>query len=111
MGSLTSRPELPQVRQQPVFIAMPSSPVQTVAPPPAVSEAPAAPNPETSATGSNSNSTAPAEGTGNEEAQRLAREDNLLRRSRGRLGTVLTGFGGLLSDTVRGAARKTLLGE
>ena len=29
---------------------------------------------------------------------RLAREDNLLRRSRGRMGTVLTGLGGILSQ-------------
>lgn len=39
-----------------------------------------------------------------------SRTESLLRRSRGQLGTVLTGFKGFL-DTVQTTARKTLLGE
>ncbi|PJB71426.1 MAG: hypothetical protein CO093_05115 [Alphaproteobacteria bacterium CG_4_9_14_3_um_filter_47_13] len=101
MGSLTSRPEIPQV-QQPVIYTIPAAPI------------PAAPMATTSTTPIadhiDQNNTIP-ESAGNEEAQRLAREDNLLRRSRGRLGTVLTGFSGLLSQTVTSQNRKTLLGE
>lgn len=39
-----------------------------------------------------------------------AREQNLLRRSRGRLGTILTGFRGVLAPSSI-SAKKTLLGE
>lgn len=87
MGSLTSRPELPQV-QQPVIISGPSPSV--FAPPP--TSAGAAPEPA------------------DEQATQKAREESLLQRSRGRIGTVLTGFNGILSQTVT-PARKTLLGE
>ncbi len=44
----------------------------------------------------------------------IARGDSLLRRSRGRFGTVLTGFRGFLSsksDAPSDNGRKTLLGE
>lgn len=37
--------------------------------------------------------------------------ENLLRRNRSRLGTVLTSFRGILSQNDLSAARKTLLGE
>jgi hypothetical protein len=41
-----------------------------------------------------------------------ARTENLLRRSRGRLGTILTGFRGFLdSNKDQSTKRKTLLGE
>ena len=41
-----------------------------------------------------------------------ARTENLLRRSRGRLGTILTGFRGFLdSSKDQSSERKTLLGE
>lgn len=40
-----------------------------------------------------------------------AREKTLLRRARGRLGTIATGLSGFLSDNNAGEARKTLLGE
>ena len=39
------------------------------------------------------------------------REKNLLSRSRSRLGTVLTGFRGILAPKDTDAQRKTLLGE
>ncbi len=40
-----------------------------------------------------------------------SREQTLLRRARGRLGTIATGLSGFLSDGHSGEARKTLLGE
>jgi len=40
-----------------------------------------------------------------------ARSESLLRRNRGRLGTILTGFNGVLSDKTSTTQRKTLLGE
>lgn len=39
------------------------------------------------------------------------RAENLLRRNRSRLGTVLTSFRGVLSQNDLSASRKTLLGE
>lgn len=52
-------------------------------------------------------------GPSEDQIRAEVREESLLRRSRGRLGTVFTGFQGLLSevDTPNTAARKTLLGE
>ncbi|MFN3826923.1 MAG: hypothetical protein ACK4NR_04785 [Micavibrio sp.] len=47
---------------------------------------------------------------GDESIKTQARQANLLDRRRGRLGTVLTSFRGLLNDAV-GSPRKTLLGE
>ncbi|MCB9996624.1 MAG: hypothetical protein H6869_09330 [Rhodospirillales bacterium] len=109
MGSLASRPQIPQVQQQPVIVTIPAADYYS---------APAATSSSTASTASNQGAadtsaatdTAAETGTGSEEATRLAREDNLLRRSRGRLGTVLTGFSGVLSQAAR-AGRKTLLGE
>lgn len=40
-----------------------------------------------------------------------AREDSLLRRARGRLGTVATSLQGFLSEGDKSEKRKTLLGE
>lgn len=49
----------------------------------------------------------------NSEIESEARTENLLRRSRGRFGTILTGFRGFLntSDSAQSSGRKTLLGE
>ena len=93
MGSLTSRPELPQA-QQPVIYTLPST-----APPAAVT--PPAP----------ADSNAPGPAPTDDEVAAQAREQSLLQRSRGRLGTVLTGLNGILSQAVSPGARKTLLGE
>lgn len=48
-----------------------------------------------------------------EEMAAETRQENLLRRSRGTLGTILTGFRGFLnpSDEATSGGRKTLLGE
>ena len=47
------------------------------------------------------------------EQQAEARRQSLLRRSRGRLGTIISGFSGVLSpqDNDQSSGRKTLLGE
>ena len=47
----------------------------------------------------------------NEEETLQQRAENVLKRSRSRLGTVLTGFKGVLSQGDLVAPRKTLLGE
>ncbi len=91
MGSLASRPKVPDV-----------APVQYVYVPTSTYTAPAA----TSDSSSGTTTPAPTE----EEVKATARTNNLLDRRRGRLGTVLTSFRGLLNDTV-GGARRTLLGE
>ncbi len=46
-----------------------------------------------------------------EEETLKQRAENVLKRSRSRLGTVLTGFKGVLSQSDLVAPRKTLLGE
>ena len=47
----------------------------------------------------------------NEDETLQQRAENILKRSRSRLGTVLTGFKGVLSQGDLVAPRKTLLGE
>jgi hypothetical protein len=59
---------------------------------------------------------APAGGTTNNNdnetpATEEQREKNLLSRSRSRLGTILTGFRGILAPSENESQRKTLLGE
>ena len=53
------------------------------------------------------------ESASEEDIREDVRQESLLRRSRGRLGTVFTGFRGLLSESANSAdtTRKTLLGE
>jgi len=46
-----------------------------------------------------------------EPTQAEQREKNLLSRSRSRIGTILTGFRGILSPAETDSQRKTLLGE
>ena len=47
----------------------------------------------------------------NSQGEAEIRKDNLLRRNRGRIGTIRTGFRGLLSQGIFDKPRKTLLGE
>lgn len=94
MGSLSSRPKTPQVTY--VVQSVPTS---------------------SSATTSDSSASATStttEATESTEVAAEVREDDLLRRQRGRSGTVLTSFRGLESAADAGAdsaGRKTLLGE
>ncbi|HBH25969.1 MAG TPA: hypothetical protein DDX54_00990 [Rhodospirillaceae bacterium] len=46
-----------------------------------------------------------------EAAAAEARRDNLLRRDRGRTGTIQTSFRGLLGQAAPAGTKKTLLGE
>lgn len=55
---------------------------------------------------------APSEPTkSNSEIQAEARQQSLLRRNRGVLGTIATSFSGFLQPKDTGSNRKTLLGE
>lgn len=93
MGSLASRPSVPQ--QRVVFI-----------PAPKPEPAPAAAQ-EGKTDSGNSGDTALKDG----ENRSAARTASLLKRSRGRFGTIRTGFRGLLSPAGQESGRKTLLGE
>ncbi len=87
MGRLISpsKPSLPQV------VYVPSTPAPVTPAPPA---APAAEAPEKT-----------------EQEVATEKAENLLRRNRSRLGTVLTSFRGVLDQNTLAAPRKTLLGE
>ena len=90
MGSLASRPKVPAVQTvyMPVYTPSPAAPV-----PSPVTPSTPAPTPKSE--------------TDTETGQRSA---NLLERRRGVLSTVLTGFRGLLKESVT-PQRKSLLGE
>ncbi len=90
MGSLTSRPK---IKPQPQVMYVPTP---TYTPPPTFP----APAPPTPAATTDQNSNVAETGLG-----------NLLLRDRGRFGTILTGFRGLLVPSGSNAQRKTLLGE
>ena len=89
MGSLTSRPSVPNV--QPVVIQ----------------QVPATPSVQTNT------ETPSAEDIQIADAQNAseARRTSLLGRDRSRFGTILTGFRGLLGTTENAPRRNTLLGE
>lgn len=90
MGSLTSRPSIPAPQPRVVFVPAPPAPV-----------------PDISAEDTKNDSTPESSG----QIQSTVRTANLLRRSRGRAGTVRTGFRGLLELAAANGHRKTLLGE
>lgn len=85
MGDITDRPKAPkpQVVYVPQYVSTPA--------------------PAGGTTNNNDNNETPAT-----EEQR---EKNLLSRSRSRLGTILTGFRGILAPSENENQRKTLLGE
>lgn len=60
---------------------------------------------------STSNTSTPTTAEPNEQEGLALRAENVLKRSRSRLGTVLTGFRGVLSQSELVSPRKTLLGE
>lgn len=64
----------------------------------------------TSGGGTNNNNNSEGD-TPNTPTPAQQREQNLLGRQRSRLGTILTGFRGILAPNDSGAQRKTLLGE
>lgn len=89
MGSITKRPKAPPTPKRRV--------VKPVVPTPVTTVEPESDDPEKT----------------QEEAAAERRNDNLLRSSRGRQGTILTGFRGFLDgiDKADDNQRKTLLGE
>lgn len=99
MGSLTSRPKPPPAPAPVVFVPQPPP---APAPAPSVQPTPAPAEPAPSA---------------EEQAEQAATErrvENLVRRSRGRSGTIRTSLLGVSSDNSAGASdsgRKTLLGQ
>lgn len=90
MGDITDRPKAPkqQVVYVPQYVYTPTTP--------------------STGGGTTNNNDTDSDGTETPEQQR---EKNLLSRTRSRLGTVLTGFRGILAPTETQSARKTLLGE
>ena len=91
MGSVTSTPKLPK-QQAPVIITVPAAAATQAAAP--------------------ATTTTAADAAADPAALAKSREDNLLSRGRGVLGTVLTSLRGVLADTTpKSGARKTLLGE
>lgn len=95
MGSLTSQPKAPA-----------QSPVVYYVPTPTYVPAPSAPS-----SNNNSSSDAPTTSPETEAAAQQQKAENLLKRSRSRLGTILTGFRGVLEQSDLAPQRKTLLGE
>ena len=92
MGSLSSRPK---IKPSPQVVYVPA-PAAGPLPSPTAPAAPSSPSP------ANPASDRPAV---------TDRTEGLLMRDRGRFGTVLTGFKGLLSLTQNVQPRKNLLGE
>ncbi len=92
MGSLTSRPK---AAPAPTVVYVPAPTTTTRSTVPASVTQPIA-TPDTPST---------------EQESQKQREDNLLRRDRGRHGTVQTGFRGILNAVNSAAQKKTLLGQ
>lgn len=93
MGDITGRPKAPST--------------QVVYVPQYVYETPSSGNSSGAGnTGGGSGTDTPQTPTPSQE-----REKNLLSRSRSRIGTILTGFRGILAPKDTDAQRKTLLGE
>jgi hypothetical protein len=96
MGSLTARPR--------ISTGASTNATTVTQPLPHISTSPPEESADTSA--------AQTTGTESESADiHMARSLSLLSRDRGRLGTILTGFRGLLSQSNQNNGRKTLLGE
>lgn len=108
MGSMTSRPKVPAVSSpQIVYMPAPAASATSVND----TSGSAITQSSTGVSGSNNQSFDKAENSP-KEASETVREKNLLSRQRGRLSTVLTGFRGVLSNTVpNSSSRKNLLGE
>jgi hypothetical protein len=86
MGSITQAPKAPAAASPQVIYYTPSTPYTA--------------DPAT-----------PTDNGSTPQQQSETRAQNLLRRDRGRLGTILTGFRGILGLSNDTPSRKTLLGE
>ncbi len=103
MGSITSRPKAPSVPQPQIIYVPAAAPVS--APPPVATTGSSATQTETDTPAGGTDTPTP------EEEQAGQRVESLLQRRRGRFGTILTGFRGILSPSDAMPQRKTLLGE
>ena len=103
MGSLSSRPKVPQIQPQSFVAVTPQNTVQQT-PSTIISQPPPVVTPQPNTAETDSTNTLPI-------TTDAARVENLLRRNRGITGTILTGFRGLLSPNDLTPRRKTLLGE
>ena len=90
MGGLTSGPRPSSAQPQVVYVSQPAVAVPSA---PALDPTPASSDAQS------------------EQSVAEVRESNLLRRDRGRFGTVQTGFSGLLNTAENTGGRKSLLGE
>jgi hypothetical protein len=95
MGRLVSpsKPKIKSPPQQVVYVTSPASPSPAKSAPSAPADA------------------APDEQNKTDDQISAEKAENLLRRNRSRLGTVLTSFRGILGQNGMAASRKTLLGE
>ena len=112
MGSLTSRPKIP--KPQPRIIYVPAPQPHITAPPPRRStpETLQPQAPQSSGSVQENSADQPYEVAQDSQTIKEHREDNLLKRDRGRFGTVNTSFRGLLElARSNDQSRKTLLGE
>ncbi len=109
MGSLISRPKIPA----PPKIVIRESAGQKVTSQTQMQQSSAdiTENTEQNKTGENKTGENKTDENKTDQDQSAARAENLLRRNRGRTGTVLTGFTGLLAPENAEPRRKTLLGE
>ncbi len=109
MGSLTSQPKAPT--QAPVVYYV-QTPTYVYEPAP-TSSASGSTSGSSSGTGSNTGTSSNDTTVSPETEQAVAEQkaENLLKRSRSRLSTVLTGFRGVLEQSDLAPQRKTLLGE
>ena len=101
MGSLVSKPKTPApMRVQ--YVSVPAASTTS----PAVSSV----STDTTTNTANADNAISDAGLTDSEASTM-RAENLVRRARGRTGTVKTSFGGLLSTNQITPSRKSLLGE
>lgn len=91
MGSIIKRPKAPPAPAPVQYVPAPAPAPVASPPPPPPAPVEAEPTPE--------------------ETASEVRKDNLLRRNRGRFGTVRTGFRGVLGLSGSNASGKELLGE
>lgn len=105
MGSLSSRPDIPAPQPRIVYVPRPGPDLSPD------------PNPNTNAgTGTGQGADTPVSGddagvTGPDTDPDQTRIAGLMKRRRGRLGTIRTGFRGILSPSALRPQRKSLLGE
>lgn len=112
MGSLTSRPSVPRY-QPPVFVSAPvPAPVAVAVTPPVTvpEENNVTENKQASVSEAHKDTDTSVVSSA-DSGDEAKRDQNLLSRRRGRLSTIRTGFGGILTQAVQGRAAKTLLGE